>query len=380
MKHKVTIFLQVCLFAFFLSSCRSLPTIEEAAGNTPAQVMQSLSDRYLRTSGNYGIAMVAILPDGTDRSVYAGVADPENPQIPLSGDTLFEIGSLGKDFVTWTIWELEKEQRIVLDFPVTAYADQPLPSLYETVLLRDLLEHQSGLPRESLGLCDMDDVLNAWLWTGDICRCATTRELLYRMLRKRSCQRAIENRRSRYSNIGFGLLGVLTENATGEQLEQLIQRYVLNPMKLTDTTFSPSDEQRKRLAAPVAGDLPVLFRRGTRVPVHRLGSGLKAAGNIYSTPNDMKRFIRRFHQEMLNRTPVTQITPEMDGKLIYNREIHITPENHRYLCRWGMYYGYNAFVGLDIDTGITLLVFRSGTDWPDEFGITILRALSKTVR
>ncbi|MBQ7190427.1 MAG: beta-lactamase family protein [Kiritimatiellae bacterium] len=380
MKHPANILLQTCLFASLLTSCRSLPTLDEAEGNTPAQIMQSLSDRYLQTSGNSGIAMVAILPDGSDKSAFAGVADPNDPQIPLSENTLFEIGSLGKDFITWTIWELEKERRINLDSPVTAYADQPLPSLYETVLVRDLLTHHSGLPRESLGLLDMDDVLDAWLWTGDICRCVSTRDRLYGRLRNRRCLHAIENRHSRYSNIGFGLLGMLMENATGEQLEQLIQHYVTTPMNLSDTTFSPTEEQRKRLAAPVAGDLPVLFRRGTQVPVHQLGNGLKAAGNLYSTPNDMKKFIRRFHTELLTRAPVVPNTPEMNGQLIYNREVHITPENHRLLCRWGMFYGYNAFVGLDLDTGISILVFRTGTDWPDEFGITVLRALSRTAR
>ena len=338
---KKLLLLSAYSLAFLFTGCRNpLPVRPSNAPRDAKSVLQQLADDYIRRSGNTCIVAGALFPDGREVVVHAGRADPE-------------------------------------DASVLTNAAEPLPEIYRRVTLRDLLSHRSGLPRESLGFLDVPEILDCWFFGGDIYKDASSRAGLYRTLRGTRCVRAVKRAKPEYSNIGFGLLGVLLENATGEDIPSLVKRYVTQPFGMKDTTFVPQGTQRDRLAAPTAGDVPKLVRRGHRVPVHQLGDGLRATGGLYSTARDLLCFIRHFllEKQMLQQFR-QQIHEKQDGNLHFNHVLNITPKGHRMLYRWGMFYGYASFVGTDVETGITVVLLRSGTDWPDELGATFLETLN----
>lgn len=369
--------LPVCCLALLFAGCRSpLPVRPSDAPRDAKSAMQQLADDYIRRSGNTCIVAAALFPDGREVVVHSGRADPENAAVPLGEDTLFAIASLTKNIVAIAAIEAAKAGRVDLDASVLTYAEEPLPEVYRRVTLRDLLYHRSGLPRESLGFLDVPEILDCWLFGGDVYKEASSRAGLYRTLRGSRCVRAVKRPKPGYSNIGFGFLGILLENATGESIPSLVKRYVTEPLGMTDTTFAPEGAQRARLAAPTAGDVPKFVRRGHRVPVHRLGDGLRATGGLYSTARDLLRFIRHFllEKQMLQRFR-QQLPDKQDGQLHFNHVLEITPKGHRMLYRWGMFYGYASFAGTDVETGITIVLLRSGTDWPDELGCLFLETL-----
>ena len=91
----------------------------------------------------------------------------------------------------------------------------------------------------------------------------------------------------------------------------------------------------------------------------------------------MALFLQYYRKIIKSNVNPSEIPFQDDGKLRFNHALCITPEKHRILCRWGMYYGYATFAGFDIDNGSALLLLRNNTDWPDDLGITFLRALSR---
>lgn len=369
--------LAICGLALFFAGCRApLPARPLNKGDDAKSAMQQLADDYIRRSGNTCIVAGALFPDGREVVVHAGRANPADTSVPLDDDTLFAIASITKNIVAITAIEAAKAGRVNLDASVPTYAEEPLPEIYRRVTLRDLLYHRSGLPRESLGFFDVPEILDCWMFGGDIYKKASSRAGLYKTLRGSHCVKAVRRAKPEYSNIGFGLLGVLLENATGESIPSLVKRYVTDPLGMADTTFEPDEAQRTRLAAPTAGDVPKLVRRGHRVPVHRLGDGLRATGGLYSTVRDQLRFIRHFllEKQMLQRFR-QQIPDKQDGQLHFNHVLKTTPKGHRMLYRWGMFYGYASFVGMDVETGIAIILLRSGTDWPDKLGILFLETL-----
>ncbi|MBO4287083.1 MAG: beta-lactamase family protein [Kiritimatiellae bacterium] len=375
---KKLLLLSAYSLAFLFTGCRNpLPVRPSNAPRDAKSVLQQLADDYIRRSGNTCIVAGALFPDGREVVVHAGRADPENATIPLGEDTLFAIASITKNIVAIAALEAAKAGRVDLDASVLTYAEEPLPEIYRRVTLRDLLYHRSGLPRESLGFLDVPEILDCWFFGGDIYKDASSRAGLYRTLRGTRCVRAVKRAKPEYSNIGFGLLGILLENATGEDIPSLVKRYVTQPFGMKDTTFVPQGTQRDRLAAPTAGDVPKLVRRGHRVPVHQLGDGLRATGGLYSTARDLLCFIRHFllEKQMLQQFR-QQIHEKQDGNLHFNHVLNITPKGHRMLYRWGMFYGYASFVGTDVETGITVVLLRSGTDWPDKLGAIFLETLN----
>ena len=268
---------------------------------------------------------------------------------------------------------LHDEGRVDLDAPVTAYSRLALSQVYTNVTLRDLMDHRSGLPREFLGFRQMWDALSSGMFGTDIYRSSSTKERLYRELNKPKWQDGVRQKTAQYSSVGFGLLGVLLEDATGDTLEQLLQRYVCAPLGLTDTTFEPDEEQRRRLATPCAGDLPWFYRRSSPVTAHDLGDGMRAAGCIFSTPRDLVRFAE-YYRAIVHASQPLAATENED--LVCCCRVGFEEGRPAILYRIGMYYGYANFVGFDLATQASLFIFRNNTDWPDLDGVKILRAIA----
>ena len=94
--------------------------------------------------------------DGDDDTCVVGVARGEAGEAAFAcaggadEHSLYRIASLSKLFFAPVLLKLHERGRIDLDRPVTAYSKLDLPPECARVTLRDLLENQSGLPREFL--------------------------------------------------------------------------------------------------------------------------------------------------------------------------------------------------------------------------------------
>jgi len=192
----------------------------------------------------------------------------------VAADTLFEIGSLTKVFTALVLADAVHRKELRFDDPVDRY----LPSGFRTpqrhgraITLADLATHTSGLPLfppitgnplEALARYAASD-LRSWLAGLTLSR--------------------DPGAQWEYSNVGYCLLGLALANKAGTTYDALLNRCIIGPLRLKDTTLHPTGEATRRLAA---GHDPTL------APIPPLDLGIFApAGALRSTVENLLVFV-----------------------------------------------------------------------------------------
>ncbi len=88
---------------------------------------------------------VAVLRDGkVVRASGYGFANLEL-QVPATKDTVYEIGSISKQFASEALMLLVEDGKINLDDPINKYLPSNAPETWRKITVRNLLNHASGL-------------------------------------------------------------------------------------------------------------------------------------------------------------------------------------------------------------------------------------------
>src|SRR5262245_5372721 len=151
------------------------------------------------------------------------------PVVPTQ--TIYDLASLTKAVGTTTaLMILFDEGKIHLDDPVSKYLPAFSGGEKDSVTVRLLLEHRSGLPAGR-----------------DIWRMARTPEEARQIV----IDTPLEYHPGQwveYSDIGADLLGFVVEAASGSGLDQFLAERVWKPLGMNDTFFKPADSLRDRVA------------------------------------------------------------------------------------------------------------------------------------
>lgn len=172
-----------------------------------------------------GIA-VGVLQDGELLTEGYGVESIETG-LPLRPESLFRVGSVSKPFTATLVMTLVDDGLIELDRPVVHYyPDLRLadPEARETITMRHLLSHQSGLT------CEIDVPLASY-GTGD--------DALFRLVedfpRLRQWYRPGEL--WAYSNSSFWLAGAVVAKVLGVPFEDAMRDRVFQPLGMGRSCF-----------------------------------------------------------------------------------------------------------------------------------------------
>ena len=227
---------------------------------------------FLRVPG----VQVSVLDDGEQRlSAAFGLANVEQGT-PLTERHLFRVASHSKTFTAVTVLRLVERGMLRLD---DTLADQ-LPELATgelgRVTVRELLGHGGGVVRDSE---DGD------FW--QLFRPYPDRAELIRIATEPSAAVFPSNERFKYSNIGYGLLGLVIEQVTGVSFAEAVAAEILGPLGLTDT--GPEwDEQR---AADFAAGHTALSYAGERSVIEHVDTrSLAAATGFFATATELAAF------------------------------------------------------------------------------------------
>ena len=156
-------------------------------------------------------------------------SDSSEPVVPES--SIYDLASLTKVIGTTTaLMVLYDEGRIHLEDPVSKYVPGFAGGWKDSVTIRQLLTHRSGLPA------------GRDLWR--IAQSPTdARQLVIETpLECKPGQCYI------YSDLGADLMGFVVEAASGESLDGFLAERVFTPLGMTDTFFRPADSLRARIA------------------------------------------------------------------------------------------------------------------------------------
>jgi CubicO group peptidase (beta-lactamase class C family) len=171
-------------------------------------------------------AAIAIVHNGKVlRTAAYGLASLELPA-PAGPHTLFEIGSITKQFTGIAVLQLAEQGKLGLDDAIEKYLPE-VPAAWHGITLRQLLTHTSGLPDwEGTGLLSLS-------------RNYTLAEFMS-LIASRPLGFAPGSRWA-YSNSAFPLLGEVITRVSGMSYEAYVTEHVLRPAGMTETRFRHND-------------------------------------------------------------------------------------------------------------------------------------------
>ena len=144
----------------------------------------------------------------------------------------------------------------------------------QRIRLLDLATHAGGLPRELPHETGSDADPFAPI----------TRDGFAAWLKKERLMFA-PGRSVLYSNFGFDLLAIALSEAAKRPYPDLLRDTITGPLAMKDTGFTLTDEQKGRLMRGHGFD-------GALMPIVPTGSTIVGSGGLYSTPNDLLRWMR----------------------------------------------------------------------------------------
>jgi CubicO group peptidase (beta-lactamase class C family) len=253
-----------------LLAVAALPSAAIAAAPTPRAKEAAIGRDVRRVMARYDVpgAAVMVLRDG--RVTYVGTFGWRDAarRLPVRRDTLFEIGSITKQFTAACILQLQAAGKLQIDRPLSDYLPEA-PHASE-VTLRQLLTHTSGLH---------DYITDA---QGEI-DAKASQPSSYPDLIARIASLPLDfppGSRWAYSNTGYLLLGRVIETVSGETYWDYLRGHILQPLRMTRTR-TVADEGR--LAAMAKG---YRHRNGVLETAPVLDASWAAAAGLLVAPLD----------------------------------------------------------------------------------------------
>ena len=309
----------------------------------------------------------SILQERIDRErrgtgIVVGVVDSTGQRIvsypsALNGDTIFEIGSLTKVFTALLLSEMVQRREVALTDPVAKYLPVGV-KVPQSITLEDLATHTSGLPRNPSNLTEHH----------------YTPQMLYDFFSGYQPAREVQ---WRYSNLGYGLLGL----ALAPNYEKAVRSRISGLLEMNSTRIELGAELKSRLAAGHNEHL-------APVPASDFGA-LAAAGALHSSASDMLKFLAAFLGRtntplapaiaaMLDvRKPTTQ--PGLTNALGWQISL---PDGLEIVWKDGTTAGYSSFLGYSPQKriGVVVLSNTSTARGVNDIGMHVLDSTSPLFR
>lgn len=219
-----------------------------------------------------GVAVGIIIDGKVVLTKGYGFRDQSNG-LPVTENTLFAIGSCTKAFTTHVLGQLADEGKISWDDPAIKYLPEfRLKDEYATchITIRDLVTHQSGLPRHDL------------LWYNS----ALSRNDLLPRLQYLDSSTDLRGK-FQYNNLMYVMAGLVIERITGQTWEEAVQSRVFAPLGMDRSNFSVLDSQKSDDFS-----LPYREKNGSvqSIPFNNITTA-GPAGSINSSVADMTKWV-----------------------------------------------------------------------------------------
>lgn len=201
----------------------------------------ALVEPYL-THSKVNAVSIGVISDGQVWKKSFGHLDPDGAR-SLDEKTLYEIGSISKVFTSLLLAEAVKSGRLKLDDPIsTVMKDLATknPTVGNAITFKHLSHHVSGLPvmPTNINPTDSTNPFDGYDRT-------MLTEYMLSVKPERKPGEGYE-----YSNLGAGLLGDLLSQQAGISYESLLKQKLTEPLKMSDTVITLSEEQASRFAPP----------------------------------------------------------------------------------------------------------------------------------
>jgi len=277
-----TALIRILMTAFFLHACNTgsslaspplQPDDPTASAEQPNfDAIESIVRQGIQDGQMPGAVVVIADRNGVLYRRAFGQRQVEPTAEPMTMDTVFDLASLTKPVATATsVMQLigdgllSPQQKVVDHLPEFGKHGK------DKITIADLLLHVGGLIPDNSLRDYRDGVEASW---DNICDLKPIAE---------------RGKKFAYTDVGFIVLGKLVERVSKQRLDQYAQQNVFTPLGMTETTFNPSADLKKRAAATEQRNGQWL-KGEVHDPRAHLLQGVAGHAGLFSTADDLTRY------------------------------------------------------------------------------------------
>ena len=265
--------------AAFLLLCTAWPLAAQRApgSRAPEEARTDSVFRAFDRSDGPGCS-VGVFRNGAIR--YARGYGMANLELGVANSphTVFDVGSVSKQFTAMSILLLQKDGKLNIDESVRKYIPE-LPAYADRITLRELLSHTSGI-RDHFGLLEIAG--------RDFDGTADTVDYL-RYITRSAAPNFEPGTRYLYSNSGFVLLAQIVYRVSGMPLSRFAQERIFTPLGMRDTRFQ--DDHTLIIPNRATAYMP----RGDHWAIRMSEfDDMAGAGGLHTTVEDFQTWMRNY--------------------------------------------------------------------------------------
>jgi CubicO group peptidase (beta-lactamase class C family) len=233
-----------------------------------ADAVDDLVQREMRRHPIPGLALEIIQNGKPVKTSAYGLANLEW-QTAVTPDTVFEIGSITKQFTAAGILLLAQDGKLSVDDKISQYL-KDTPDAWANITIRHLLTHTSGIKNYTS--------LNGY----EVRRHLTQAQFIQSIGKQPMEFQPGDS--WKYCNTGFNLLGYIIENVSGQDYWDFMSQRIFQPLGMTATT--------NRLLSLVIPNRAAGYEKTNRIWINRDSdlTEVFSAGAIISTVGDLAKW------------------------------------------------------------------------------------------
>ena len=278
-----------------------------------------------------------------------GLANVEH-QVPVKPETIFQSGSIGKQFTAAAVMVLVQENKLSLDDHISKYFPD-VPTTWKDITIWNLLTHTSGLgdyPPEI-----------------DLKRDYTEEELFAAF--KKAPLDFEPGTNWNYSNVGYVMLGILIGKITGKFYGEFLKERIFQPLEMTTARVISEADIVPNRAAGYRLVQGALKNQEWVSP----STNSTADGSYYMSILDLAKWDAALYTDK----PLTQASREkiwtpaklLDGTTKdYGFGWHLgNYHGHRLAFHGGAWQGFKTFIIRFLDTDLTIIFLANSWETRD---------------
>lgn len=326
----------------------TLATADDVDGKVDAIVQSELLRQHIPG------AAVGVYRDGklTKAQGY-GLANVEW-DAAVTPDTIFQSGSMGKQFAATGVMMLVEEGKVGLDDPIKKYFPDA-PGIWNDIKVHNLLSHTSGLSEYETGA-------RTKVGGPFYMRLDYSEDELYKRIKEMPMDFKTGEDWA-YRNTNYVLLGILIHKVTGKFYGDFLQERIFRPLGMSRTRIISEEDIIPRRAAGyrlVRGEL-----KNQEWVSPSLNS--TADGALYFTVEDLQKWDAALYTERLLKKAsldrmwtVEKLNNGKPNKANYGFAWEINNVNgHRVIEHGGAWQGFTTYMARYVDDRLTVVALTN---------------------
>lgn len=237
--------------------------------------LELIIEEYLEKNQTIGMCVGIPDEDSIVFKKYYGFVDLEKKQ-KVSANTIFSLASISKLITSVSVMLLVEKNFLTLDQSITSFLPE-LPRLYQSITVRHLLNHTSGLQSMTFLADSLKQFQDIDLREDNgMKEFLTEQHILH-----------APGEYWRYNNTGYLLLSKIIEHVTGNSYADFLKDYILEPARMPDTGLCSQEPLKSNYHSHYLVESPLTHY----LMAKKIFEQLSGEGGICSTTEDLLLFI-----------------------------------------------------------------------------------------